>query len=833
MIHIVQRISRSPWIAGERFSLCHLTVLNIFADKSLLHSSSSSDLTISYLMKSCGLSQSVAFPSLANKINLKTTENADSILALLREHGFATSHIASIITKSPRILFSDAENNIKSKLEFFLGVGVSNDSLAKLISAIPSILKCSLENRLRPNFDILRSICGSDKQLLANTCKFAWLLSRNFEKEVFPNLKTLQDHGVPPSNIVKLSIMIPQVLLRNPARFSKSVISLKEMGFDLSALNFVYGLKAIWMQSNSNWERKFQLFQSLGWSAEETFSAFKKFPVCMMLSDKKIKRGVNFFVEIMNFTPSVLATQPILLCYSLEKRIVPRHNVMNILASKGLAKNFKMTTIFYASEKRFLEKYVFKYKIQAPEVILAYKDKIDVKCLMLNYFYARMLLLLPQGFRLFVKKPITSPIGFSSSIKPTLDQRTASDDLIMTIVSNFSTLIAPNNYSSFTTMLRLLRFKPSHHLHYSTSTRSTTSPTPPPQSPPLVTDPTLTLYFLQKSCNLSPSAAAAASKEINLKSTKRPHSVISLLRNHGFSDDHITALISRLPKLLLACPTRTLKPKLDLYASLGLSNDDFADHIYTRARIFLSSIKNRLAPNLRLLRLLIPSHADLLAAVRRYPAVILSDLQNIVPDKTKPLLDYGLPMDGVLKLIALHPKCLTKCSTKFDSCLAAVKELGINPSSSTFVHAFAVISKVPAPVWKSRVQNFLSLGWSMDQISGAFARHPYCMSSSEEKVRRNLEFFEEKLGWGPAKVSCSPVLLSLSFEKRIVPRYGMLKLLDERGLLRDGMTCRHFLLGEKRFNKNYVDKYQQTVPEILEAISGKLGALSSSGMEET
>ncbi|XP_028550685.1 uncharacterized protein LOC110108645 isoform X1 [Dendrobium catenatum] len=373
-------------------------------------------------------------------------------------------------------------------------------------------------------------------------------------------------------------------------------------------------------------------------------------------------------------------------------------------------------------------------------------------------------------------------------------------------------------------LLRFLRFKSSPRLLYSTTTES---PTPRPQLSPLVTDPTLTLYFLQKSCNLSPSAAAAAAKEINLKSTKKPHSVLSLLRNYGFSDSQITRLISRRPKLLLACPTRTLKPKLDFYASIGLTNDDFSDQFCTQARLFLPSIKNRLAPNLRLLRLLFPSDADLVAAVRRHPDIILSDLQKIVPDKTKPLLDYGIPMDGIIKLIALHPRCLRECPSKFDSCFAAVKELGINPSSSSFVHAFAVISNVPKPIWKSRVHNFVSLGWSMDQITGAFIRHPYCMSSSEEKVRRNSKFFEEKLGWGPAKLSGSPVLLSLSFEKRIAPRFRMFKLLDERGLLRYGLTCRHFLLGEKRFRNKYVDKYQEIVPEILEAVSGKLGSLSS------
>ncbi|KAK8935077.1 hypothetical protein KSP39_PZI013668 [Platanthera zijinensis] len=225
-------------------------------------------------------------------------------------------------------------------------------------------------------------------------------------------------------------------------------------------------------------------------------------------------------------------------------------------------------------------------------------------------------------------------------------------------------------------MLRLLRRKPYLHLPYTTAT---TSPTPRRQSQPLVTDPTLTLYFLQKSCKLSP-AAAAAGQKINLKSTKNALSVLALLQN-------------------------------------------------------------RLLPNLRLLRSLLPSEADLLAAVRRYPSIILSDLQKFVPVQTKLLLDTGLPLDNILKLITLHPRCLAKFPNEFHSCDAPAKDMGINPSHSTFVHACKVISKVLKPMWESRIQNLESLGWSIDHVYRAFAKHPYLMSSSKEKVKVAVEFF--------------------------------------------------------------------------------------------
>ncbi|KAK8946882.1 hypothetical protein KSP39_PZI007259 [Platanthera zijinensis] len=56
-------------------------------------------------------------------------------------------------------------------------------------------------------------------------------------------------------------------------------------------------------------------------------------------------------------------------------------------------------------------------------------------------------------------------------------------------------------------MHRLLRHKPYLHLLYTTAT---TSPTPCRQSQPLVTDPILTLYFLQKSYKHSPAITAAS-----------------------------------------------------------------------------------------------------------------------------------------------------------------------------------------------------------------------------------------------------------------------------------------------------------------------------------
>ncbi|KAK8945205.1 hypothetical protein KSP39_PZI008225 [Platanthera zijinensis] len=328
-------------------------------------------------------------------------------------------------------------------------------------------------------------------------------------------------------------------------------------------------------------------------------------------------------------------------------------------------------------------------------------------------------------------------------------------------------------------MLRLLRHKPYLHLPYTTATAS---PTPRRQSQPLVTDPTVTLYFLKKSCKLSLAAAAAAPS----------------------------------PSTSCRNPANSRRPPPPL-SRKSISNPSKMPTLSS------SLLQNRLLPNLRLLRSLLPSEADLLAVVRRYPSIILSDLQKFVPVQTKLLLNVSLPLDNILKLITLHPRCSAKFPNEFHSCFAAAKEMDINPSHSTFVLACKVISKVPKPMWESRIQNLERLGWSRDHIYRAFARHPYLMSSSEEKVKVAVEFFGEKLCWGPERLSESPVIISHSFEKRISLRYRLVKLLVEIGLWKRGIAAAHFMMPEKKFLDLYVAKYQEMVPEILKALGGNLG----------
>ncbi|XP_020599595.1 transcription termination factor MTERF4, chloroplastic-like [Phalaenopsis equestris] len=375
----MRRLLRFPFILSNALNqscLKNLRLLHEAASKTL--KASVSDINVSYLVGSCGLSPSAALKT-SKKFTLKATGNSDSFLSLLRSHGFTQTQIANIVTSYPTLLNFNPEKIIKPKLQFFLSAGFSNADLVKFISNDPHILNFSLENMIKPNFQMLKSILGSDREVDIAIRNSSRLLRIRLDKVMLPNMKTLRDIGVPPHNIVKLATFHPRSMMKSPAHFTESVDLLKTIGFDASKPLFTLGINALSVLSKSSWAKKLDFYGRFGWSEKDTLSAFKKYPYCMSYSEEKIKQTMVFFVEKLKFDPSSVAERPVLLSFSFEKRVAPRHKIFCMLASKGLTKkNMDFRTFLIVPEKKFIDNYVTRYACQVPEVLILYKDKLEL-----------------------------------------------------------------------------------------------------------------------------------------------------------------------------------------------------------------------------------------------------------------------------------------------------------------------------------------------------------------------------------------------------------------------------------------------------------------------
>ncbi|XP_042494753.1 uncharacterized protein LOC122074031 [Macadamia integrifolia] len=335
------------------------------------------DFVVSYLISSCGFSPTAAI-SASRKISFLTAARPDTNLTLFRNHGFTEKQISMLIRKCPALLVAKPTETLLPKLEYFYSVGVQNSDLAKILSRDPGVLFSSLENQIIPSFIFFKSLVGTVENVVIALKRQTRFLKCNMQN-LAQNVATLRENGVPESNILTLLTYYPKTVTPKNDRFKQRVGEIKQMGFDPSRSPFVIALVGFSSMNKSTWKQKLEAFGSWGLSEDDTVSAFKKYPWCMMLSEKKIRAQMDFFLNKMGWELADVTRSPQILGFSLEKRLIPRCSVLRVLQLKGLVeRDHSIGSVLIKSDKSFMEKFVTKYEKEVPQLLDVYKGKIGL-----------------------------------------------------------------------------------------------------------------------------------------------------------------------------------------------------------------------------------------------------------------------------------------------------------------------------------------------------------------------------------------------------------------------------------------------------------------------
>ncbi|KAJ0979104.1 hypothetical protein J5N97_014578 [Dioscorea zingiberensis] len=340
---------------------------------------------VSFLINSCGLSSEKALAagkklnrecnldSKSEKINAGRDPNA--VLALFASYGFTRDQISKIITKFPRILLYHPDRTLKPKMDFFLSAGFSRSDMPKLMSEDIDVLQASLKKRIIPCLDFLKSILHTDKEVINALKHTPGLLHYGVEKRISPNIENLRGFGMPEHRIYTLLKVHTRILLCATDQFRRSIERVRDLGFRVSDYAFAVALRCVSWLSVATWEGKVTVFKSFGLSDDQILSAFKKQPAVMMFSGETIKRKMSFFVNRLNWTPEYVLGKPFLLGFSLERRLLPRTSVCNVLLSEGLISDKAFNyQVFIVNERKFFEKYVMRFQEEHPQVLEVYQS---------------------------------------------------------------------------------------------------------------------------------------------------------------------------------------------------------------------------------------------------------------------------------------------------------------------------------------------------------------------------------------------------------------------------------------------------------------------------
>ncbi|KAF8045058.1 hypothetical protein N665_5678s0004 [Sinapis alba] len=115
-----------------------------------------------------------------------------------------------------------------------------------------------------------------------------------------------------------------------------------------------------------------ETFLGIGFSGDEFVSMVKCFPTCVGLSAETVRKKIEFLVGEMEWSLKDVVVIPPVLGYSLEKRMVPRCNVIRVLVEKGVMRRDgipPMSSVLACSDKVFLNRFVMKHGKLVPELM--------------------------------------------------------------------------------------------------------------------------------------------------------------------------------------------------------------------------------------------------------------------------------------------------------------------------------------------------------------------------------------------------------------------------------------------------------------------------------
>ncbi|KAJ1407629.1 Transcription termination factor, mitochondrial/chloroplastic [Sesbania bispinosa] len=230
--------------------------------------------------------------------------------------------------------------------------------------------------RFSGHYELLTSFLQSEKKVLSRVILCPYLLSF---KCVAPNLNLLIDNNVATFNIIQILHKTPYRNIICSSSLGKTVQEVKDLGFDPSKSYFGVTLLAKNNVSKSKWDEKIDTYKRWGWSEEEVFEAFRRQPSCMLASNDKINRVMQFWINQLGWDSSYLVKGPVIFSYSLEKRVIPRASVLQYLLSKGLrSKRASLLLPFMISEKQFLQKFVKCFGgEETSQLMKLYKGKMN------------------------------------------------------------------------------------------------------------------------------------------------------------------------------------------------------------------------------------------------------------------------------------------------------------------------------------------------------------------------------------------------------------------------------------------------------------------------
>lgn len=198
-----------------------------------------------------------------------------------------------------------------------------------------------------------------------------------------------------------------------------------------------------------------------------------------------------------------------------------------------------------------------------------------------------------------------------------------------------------------------------------------------------------TVSYLVNRCGFTPKKALSASKYINFKTPNRAESVLSFLKNHGFSETQALKVVRTDPTVLACNPEKSFLPKLEFFKSLGFPGEHLIHILCVAPTALRRSLERRLLPTIGFLENLLLSRESMRVAVRRYPNILCKDLKAHLEPNVQLLKEMGVLEHKIVYFLTHQPLTFMMYRDKFRKIVEELKE---QPGKIFFWHSMHLLA---------------------------------------------------------------------------------------------------------------------------------------------
>nr|GMD74214.1 Transcription termination factor like [Ipomoea batatas] len=335
-----------------------------------------------------------------------------------------------------------------------------------------------------------------------------------------------------------------------------------------------------------------------------------------------------------------------------------------------------------------------------------------------------------------------------------------------------------------------------------------------------------TVSYLINKCSFTPERALSASKYTKIEEAGKPDSVLLFLKNQGFTKSQISNIVKRVPPVLLCDPQKTLLPKIEFLKSSGFTLEQLTAILNASPSTFRRSLKNQVVPTFNFLNNFIGSTEKIVYVARRYTHIFGVDVEASMGPNIQLLKDVGVPESKIIQFLINQPRAFVIDKERFRGIVEEVEGMGFNPLRFKFlvaVNAFRAMSK---ETWEKKIEAYKKCGFSEAEILKAFKDNPRCILVSTRKILAVMDFLFNKMGFKRSMFLNRPVIISLSLEKRVIPRCLVYQDLLAKGLINERLRLVSMLeASEKKFLEKYIARHGKEAPHLLKLYTEKLALL--------